>query len=161
MKTKEQLIECDAKADCAIKVMMAAVAAAAIIPAHVNWAATAAAMGVGCAAIGKAYGFNLSKGEGWMLAKQFLIGAGTYFLAMNVGVKIFAALAETVGFGYVIGAAIDAAFCSAAAWAIGGCARSYFRNMAQGNQQLPSEYKRQFQEMYAAFRRGEVDLGGK
>lgn len=55
---------CDQDADVAIKTMMAAVVGTAIVPAHVNWALTASAMGVGAVAIGKCYGVELTKDEG-------------------------------------------------------------------------------------------------
>lgn len=156
MKNEFDMKKGDENADRAVKVMMGAVAAAAIVPAHVNWALTAAAIGTGCAAIGGAYGIGMTKDEGWMLGKQFLIGAGSWFLAMNVGVKLFAAIAESTGIGYVAGAAIDAAFCSASAWAIGGCAKSYFRNMALGKMQNPAEFGKLFREMYKAYKNGTV-----
>lgn len=44
---------CDQDADVAIKTMMAAVVGTAVVPAHVNWALTASAMGAGAVAIGK------------------------------------------------------------------------------------------------------------
>ena len=43
---------CDQDADVAIKTMMAAVVGTAEIPAHMNWALTASAMGAGAVAIG-------------------------------------------------------------------------------------------------------------
>ena len=42
---------CDQDADVAIKTMMAAVVGTAVVPAHVNWALTASAMGAGAVAI--------------------------------------------------------------------------------------------------------------
>ncbi|MGC3977792.1 MAG: hypothetical protein QM751_05865 [Paludibacteraceae bacterium] len=38
---------------------------------------------------------------------------------MNIGSKIFAAIAESTGIGYVAGVALDGAISGAAAWAIG------------------------------------------
>lgn len=52
---------CDQDADVAIKTMMAAVVGTAVVPAHVNWALTASAMGAGAVAIGKCYGVQLTK----------------------------------------------------------------------------------------------------
>lgn len=79
---------CDQDADVAIKTMMAAVVGTAVIPAHVNWALTASAMGAGAVAIGKCYGMQLTKDEGWKFVKQFVLSAGMWFLSMNVGSKI-------------------------------------------------------------------------
>ena len=151
-KTEQELIACDAKADKAIKTMMAAVAATAIVPAHVNWALTASAMGAGCVAIGCAYGVQLNKDEGWSLCKQFILGAGFWFVAMNVGSKIFAALAESTGLGYIAGAALDVTVSCACAWAIGGCARAYFRKMAQGRQVSKAELKEIFQSCFKEYK---------
>ena len=64
---------CDQDADVAIKTMMAAVVGTAVVPAHVNWALTASAMGAGAVAIGKCYGVQLTKDEGWKFVKQFVL----------------------------------------------------------------------------------------
>ena len=64
---------CDQDADVAIKTMMAAVVGTAVVPAHVNWALTASAMGAGAVAIGKCYGVQLTKDEGWKFVKQIPI----------------------------------------------------------------------------------------
>ena len=79
---------CDQDADLAIKTMMAAVVGTAVVPAHVNWALTASAMGAGAVAIGKCYGVQLTKDEGWKFVKQFILSAGMWFLSMNVSSKI-------------------------------------------------------------------------
>ena len=83
---------CDQDADVAIKTMMAAVVGTAVVPAHVNWALTASAMGAGAVAIGKCYGVQLTKDEGWKFVKQFVLSAGMWFLSMNVGSKILSML---------------------------------------------------------------------
>ena len=153
-----ELMRCDENADLAIKVMMGGIATAAIIPGYVNWALIASAMGVGCAAIGKSYGFNMNKDEGWMLTKQFLIGAGTCYLALGLCVKFFSGLLDFTGPGCLIGRIADAAFCSASAWAIGGCAKSYFRSMALGKKRPPSDFGKEFREMYNAFKSGKVKI---
>lgn len=142
--------ECDKKADDAIKYMVAAVIGTAVVPAHVNWAITASAMGAGVVAIGKAYGFTLSKDGGWKLVKQFFLGAGFWFLTMNVGSKIIAAIAETTGIGYLGGVALDGAISGASAWAIGACAKEYFRKDCLG-QGKPSkeELKKIFQDTFS------------
>ncbi len=118
---------CDEKADNAIKAMVAGCVGTAIIPAAVNWTVLATAMGAGCVAIGNAYGVTLTKEEGWKLVKQFILGAGTMFLALNIGSKVFAMIAQATGIGYVGGAALDGAISAAQAWSVGACAKEYFR----------------------------------
>ena len=125
---------CDQDADVAIKTMMAAVVGTAVVPAHVNWALTASAMGAGAVAIGKCYGVQLTKDEGWKFVKQFVLSAGMWFLSMNVGSKILSMLMESTGFGYAVGAALDAF-----AWAIGSTAKAYFRNEYLGKSKLTKE----------------------
>ena len=128
---------CDQDADVAIKTMMAAVVGTAVVPAHVNWALTASAMGAGAVAIGKCYGVQLTKDEGWMFVKQFVLSAGMWFL--SVGSKILSMLMESTGFGYAVGAALDAATSAAFAWAIGSTAKAYFRNEYLGKSKLTKE----------------------
>ena len=128
--TKTELSAADKKADRAVNIMMTTVAGTALWPAHVNWALTAGAMATGCVAIGRAYGFHLDKEDGWALCKQFILGAGFWFVSMNIGTKFLAALAESTCIGYLGGAALDIGISCASAWAIGGCAKAYFRKMA-------------------------------
>lgn len=130
---------CDQDADVAIKTMMAAVVGTAIVPAHVNWALTASAMGVGAVAIGKCYGVELTKDEGQKFVKQFVLSAGMWFLSMNVGSKILSMIMESTGIGYGVGMAIDAATSAAFAWAIGSTAKAYFRNEFLGKSKLTKE----------------------
>lgn len=130
---------CDSDADVAIKTMMAAVVGTAMVPAHVNWALTASAMGAGAVAIGKCYGVQLTKDEGWKFVKQFVLSAGLWFLSMNVGSKILSMLMESTGIGYGVGVALDAATSAAFAWAIGSTAKEYFRNEYLGKQKLTKE----------------------
>lgn len=130
---------CNQDADVAIKTMMAAVIGTAVIPAHVNWALTASTMGAGAVAIGKCYGVQLTKDEGWKFVKQFVLSAGMWFLSMNVGSKIFSMLMESTGFGYAVGATLDAAVSAAFAWAIGSTAKAYFRNEYLGKSKLTKE----------------------
>lgn len=130
---------CDQDADVAINTMMAAVVGTAIIPAHVNWALTASAMGAGAVAIGKCYGVQLTKDEGWKFVKQFVLSAGMWFLSMNVGSKILSMIIESTGIGYGVGMAIDAATSAAFAWAIGSTAKAYFRNEFLGKSKLTKE----------------------
>ena len=112
------LYVCDNDADVAIKTMVGTVVATAAVPAHVNWALTASAMGAGAVAIGKCYDVQLTKDEGWKLVKQFVLSAGMWFLSMNVGSKILSALMQSTGVGYAVGMALDAASSAAFAWAI-------------------------------------------
>lgn len=130
---------CDNDADVAIKSMMTAVVAAAAVPAHVNWALTASAMGAGAVAIGKCYDVQLTKDEGWKLVRQFVLSAGMWFLSMNVGSKMLSALMQSTGIGYAVGMALDAASSAAFAWAIGSTAKAYFRNEYLGKSKLTKE----------------------
>lgn len=133
------LYVCDNDADVAIKTMMGTVVATAAVPAHVNWALTASAMGAGAVAIGKCYDVQLIKDEGWKLVKQFVLSAGMWFLSMNVGSKILSALMQSTGVGYAVGMALDAASSAAFAWAIGSTAKAYFRNEYLGKSRLTKE----------------------
>ena len=130
---------CDQDADLAIKTMMAAVVGTAVVPAHVNWALTVSAMGAGAVAIGKCYGVQLTKDEGWKFVKQFILSAGMWFLSMNVGSKILSMLIESTGIGYGVGMALDVATSAAFAWAIGSTAKAYFRNEYLGKSKLTKE----------------------
>ena len=46
---------------------------------------------------------------------------------------------ESTGFGYAVGAALDAATSAAFAWAIGSTAKAYFRNEYLGKSKLTKE----------------------
>ncbi len=117
----------DEKADKAIKSMVVAVVGTAAVPAHVNWALTATAMGAGVIAIGVCYDVKLTKDEAWKLVKQFFLAAGSWFIAMNIGSKIFAMILSSTGIGHFGAMALDGAISGAAAYAIGACAKEYFR----------------------------------
>lgn len=125
--SKKPIYECDEQADVAIRTMVTAIVGGAVVPVHVNWALAASAMGAGVVAIGLIYDVQLTKEEGWKLVKQFFLSAGFFFVTLNVGSKIFAAIAESTGIGYVGGAMLDGAISGASAWAIGTCAKEYFR----------------------------------
>lgn len=125
--SKKPIYECDEQADDAIRTMVATVVGTAAIPAHVNWSLTATAMGAGVVAIGLIYDVQLTKEEGWKLVRQFFLGAGFWFVTMNVGSKILTAIMESTGIGYLGGVALDGAISAASAWAIGACAKEYFR----------------------------------
>ena len=146
---KKSISECDENANKAIKIMVQAAVATALIPAHVNWTLTATAMGAGVVGIGKAYGVSLTSEEGWKLVKQFIIGAGFWFVSMNIGAKIFAMIAETTGIGYVAGFALDGTISAACAWAIGACAKEFFRKDYLGKgKPTKEELKKIFQETF-------------
>jgi uncharacterized protein (DUF697 family) len=117
----------DQNADLAIGGMVTAVVATAIVPAHVNWALTAGAMGTGVIGIGLCYGVELTKDEAWKLIQQFFAAAGGWFLAMNVGSKFLAAIIQSTGIGYGPAVALDAAISAAAAYALGEAAKAYFK----------------------------------
>ena len=144
---------CDQDADVAIKTMMAAVFGTAVVPAHVNWALTASAMGAGAVAIGKCYGVQLTKDEGWKFVKQFVLSAGMWFLSMNVGSKILSMLMESTGFGYVVGAALDAATSAAFAWAIGSTARHISETSISVNQSLRKKNLARFSARHSETKR--------
>lgn len=136
---EKNVTTCDKNADKAINTMMTAVVGTALVPAHVNWALTASAMGAGVVAVGLCYDVKLTREEGWKLVRQFVMGAGFWFISMNVGSKILSALMESTGIGYGAGAAIDAAASAAFAWAIGSTAKKYFRNEYLGKAKLSKE----------------------
>lgn len=117
----------DSNADVAIKTMMATIAGFVLVPAHVNWALIAGAMGAGVMAIGLIYDVKLNKDEAWKLIKQFIYAAGFMFAALNIGSKFFAAIAESTGIGYAGGVALDAAINIPLAYAVGCTAKAYFR----------------------------------
>lgn len=125
--SRDPIYVCDDKADDAIKAMVASCVGAAVIPAAVNWTVVATAMGAGCVAIGRAYGVQLNKDEAWKLVKQFILGAGFMFIAMNLGSKIFTMIAQATPLTYLGGAALDGALSAAQAYAVGACAKEYFR----------------------------------
>lgn len=125
--------EQDEKADIAIKAMMGTVVGTAAIPAHVNWAFTATALGAGVVSIGFCYGVQLTKEEAWKLVQQFFLAAGTWFLAMNFGSKFLAMVLSSTGLGHGAAFAMDATISSAAAYAIGETAKEYFKGQRDMN----------------------------
>ena len=130
---------CNENADKAIKAMMATVVGTALVPAHVNWALIASAMGASVVAIGLCYDIKLTKDEGWRLVKQLILSARFWFLSMNVGSKILSALMESTGLGYGIGVAMDAATSTALAWAIGTTSKEYFQREYLGKSKLSKD----------------------
>ena len=131
--------ECNEKADLAIAAMVTTVVGTAVVPAAVNWAVTASAMGTGAVAIGKCYGIKLTSDEGWKLVKQFVYAAGGWFLGLNVGSKILTALMQFTGLGYGAGVALDATVSAALAWAIGATSKEYFRREYLGKSKLSKD----------------------
>lgn len=149
--SKKSIHECDEQADDAIRTMVATVVGTAAIPAHVNWSLTATAMGAGVVAIGLIYDVQLSKEEGWKLVRQFFLGAGFWFLTMNVSSKILTAIMESTGIGYLGGVALDGAVSAASAWAIGACAKEYFRRDYLGkNKPTTEELGKIFRDTFKA-----------
>ena len=150
----EELGRMDANADAAIKLAVGAIVLAAVIPTAFNWALIASAMGTLCVKIGNCYGFTFTAGQAKDLIKQFVYGAGFCFLSLNVGSKIFCALMECTGFGYIMGAAIDAAMSAAMVYAIGQSAKEYFHQLVLGRKISPKEigattFRRSFREYKA------------
>jgi uncharacterized protein (DUF697 family) len=127
MKVEGSMSAADEKADTAIAVMISGMMAAAIIPAHVNWALVAGALGTGVVAIGRCYGVQLSKDEAWQLVKQFFLAAGLTFIGLAVGTKIIAAILSSTGIGHLGAVALDASVSAALAYAVGGSAKAYFK----------------------------------
>ncbi len=114
------------KADAAIAAMVASVIATALVPAQVNWALTASLMSTGVCAIGLCYGVELSKGEAWMLIRQFVAAAGSWFVGMSVGSRLFFALVSSTGIGYAAAVVLDASASAALAFGIGACSKAWF-----------------------------------
>ena len=123
---------CDEDADKRIGLMITGMIGGAVVPAAINWAIVMAAMGSGVVSIGQCYGYSISKEGGADLVKQFFLSAGTSWLLLNIGSKMFVAIMQMTGFGYAGGAALDAVMSGAQAYAIGGCAKEYFRKKYQG-----------------------------
>lgn len=133
----------DKNADTAIHAMVATVIGASVIPTFVNWAITASAMGSGVVAIGLCYGTEVSKDEAWALVKEFVKAAGFWFLGMTVGSRILSALLATSGIGYAAAVALDATVSAALAYAIGGCAKAYFKGTSN-HKQLGEVFRQRF-----------------
>lgn len=146
----KSITECDKEADNRIALMITGMIGGAVVPAAINWTVAMAAMGAGVVSIGKCYGFSLTEEGGSDLVKQFFLSAGTTWLMLNVGAKIFSAIAQFTGIGYVAGAALDAVISAAQAYAIGGCAKAYFRKKYQGQNiskdQLGEIFRDKFKE---------------
>ncbi len=123
--------------------MVAAVIGTALIPAHVNWALTASAMGAGVVSIGSTYGVTLDRDEAWKLVKEFFKAAGFWFLGMQISSKILAALIESTGLGYGGGVALDAAVSAGLAYAIGSCAKAYFKG-ERNKEELGKKFRTAF-----------------
>ena len=117
----------DVKANEIINGMIKQVVATAVIPAHINWAFTASLMSVGVVRIGNVYGVSLDKDEAWKLIIQFFKAASYWFMGMQVGAKVFAAIIQSTGLGYLVGVTLDATISAALAYSIGGTAKAYFK----------------------------------
>lgn len=130
--------ECNEKADLAIAAMVTCVVGTGL-PTRMNWALTAQAMGAGAAAIGKCYGIELTTDEGGELIRHITLGTGVYFLAMNVGSNIIAALIDPTGFGKNPHITVDAVTAVAFAWAIGAASKEYFQREYLGESRLSNK----------------------
>jgi uncharacterized protein (DUF697 family) len=119
----------DEKANVAIGTMVGAVIGTSIIPAYVNWAITATAMGAGVVAIGLCYGVELTTDEAWHLVKQFIHAAGFWFMGMIVGTRILSMILTSTGIGYFGAVALDATVSGALAYAIGEASKAYFKGV--------------------------------
>jgi hypothetical protein len=117
----------DEQADAVIKAMVAGMVAAAVVPAQVNWALIVAGMGTGVIAIGQCYGVEMTKDEAWKLIKQFFIAAGFTFMGLTIGTKFFSAMLASTGIGYGAAVCLDIALGAPLAYAVGSCAKTYFR----------------------------------
>ncbi|MBO7462712.1 MAG: DUF697 domain-containing protein [Bacteroidales bacterium] len=148
---KKSISECDADADRAIKTMIAGMGVAGVIPAVINIGVAMGAMGVGAVSIGNAYGVALNKEQGGKLVKEFIKSAGLTFLGINVGTQIVSAILQATGIGYFLGAALNGAVAAATGWAVGSCAKEYFRREYLGQnkpskEELGELFRRTFRE---------------
>lgn len=149
MKSIEQ---CDKDADEKIGLMIAGMVGGAVVPAAINWTIVITAMGAGVISIGNCYGFSISKEGGSDLVKQFFLSAGTTWLMLNVGAKICTAIIQMTGIGYLGGAALDAVISAAQAYAVGGCAKAYFRKKYQGKSVSKEELGKIFRERFKKYK---------
>lgn len=150
MKSIEQ---CDSDADEKIGLMIAGMVGGAVVPAAINWTIVIAAMGAGVVSIGSCYGYSISKEGGADLVKQFFLSAGTTWLMLNIGAKIFTAIVQMTGIGYVGGAAIDAVISAAQAYAVGGCAKAYFRKKYRGEHISKDELGKIFRDKFKEYKK--------
>lgn len=144
---------CDSDADEKIGLMITGMVGGAIVPAAINWAIVIAAMGAGVVSIGKCYGYSITKEGGSDLVKQFFLSAGTMWLMLNVGAKIVTSLIQFTGVGYAAGAAIDAVVSAAQAYAVGGCAKAYFRKKYKGENISKNELGEIFRERFKKYKK--------
>lgn len=150
MKSIEQ---CDSEADDRIAMMITGMVGGAVVPAAINWGIVIAAMGAGVVSIGKCYNYSVDKGESADLVKHFFLSAGTTWLMLNVGAKILTCIIQMTGIGYVGGAALDAVISGAQAYAVGGCAKEYFRKKYQGKNISKDELGKLFKERFKEYKR--------
>lgn len=137
--TTKTIEECDRNADTAIKTMIAACVGGAVVPAHINWTIVAAALGAGVVAIGVCYDVKMNKDEAWKLIKQFFLAAGTVFLMLNIGSKIISIILASTGIGYAGAVGLDTVVSGAQAYAVGACAKEYFRRDFLGKKRPSKE----------------------
>jgi hypothetical protein len=133
------------KADAAIAAMVGSVIATALVPAQVNWALTASAMSAGVCAIGLCYGVELSKGEAWMLVRQFISAGGMWYGGMIIGSKLLSALICSTGIGYAPAVGLDASASAALAFSIGAGSKAWFEG-ERDKQRLAAIVQSAFQQ---------------
>jgi len=126
------VFECDEKADVAIGAMVLAAVGGEIAPPMIDWGVAMAAMGSGVVAIGIIYDVKLTKDEAWKLVKQFILSAGFTWVALNAGTQIFKAIMKVTGWGYGPDVVLGSVITGAIAYAVGACAKEYFRRDYMG-----------------------------
>lgn len=145
--------ECDRQADKTIAIMITGMVGGAIVPAAINWSISMTAMGAGVVAIGHDYGYTLDKEGGADLVKMFFSAAGSTFIAFSVGSKICSSLMQATGGGYLLGVALDVVVSGAQAYAVGGCAKAYFRKKYLGQTISKEELGKIFRERYKQYKK--------
>jgi uncharacterized protein (DUF697 family) len=119
--------EADKRVDAIIRQMTGQVAAAAVIPAAVNWMVMTGIEVAGVMRIAAAYGRSIEEDRAKELLKKFTKLLGTW-LAMAIGTgKILSFGLEATGAGYGAGVALDAAISASSTFAFGHAAKAYLK----------------------------------
>ncbi len=117
----------DEQADQVINTMIAGMVGTAVVPVLVSLPIVMTAMGSGVVAIGRCYGTELNRDEAWHLIKQFIHAAGFCFIGCAVGSRVLSMILTATGAGYFAAVTMDAAISASLAYAIGACAKAYFK----------------------------------
>jgi len=149
--------EQDKAADDAINIMVTAAVGGAIIPAHVNWVVACSAMGIGVVSIGRTYGVQLNKDEAWKLIVQFIRSAGLTWAGLVLGSKIISIILASTGLGYIGAVALDAAVSGAVAYAVGSCAKAYFKG-ERNKEKLGSLFRTSFESAKEKIKKEKKEL---